>query len=152
MNISKYVSTYANADFTLAFDLLPSLNLDQKQSKLQKLITDEPRKQIDSVLKHLFPSRVVEVILEQSQINTTDRCAEIGKAKIRILTQTIHSLQTPVTGTLGFEKAEVTAGGVSLLEVDSKTMESKCLPGLYLAGEILDLDCLLYTSPSPRDS
>lgn len=140
MNISKYVSTYANADFTLAFDLLPSLNLDQKQSKLQKLITDEPRKQIDSVLKHLFPSRVVEVILEQSQINTTDRCAEIGKAKIRILTQTIHSLQTPVTGTLGFEKAEVTAGGVSLLEVDSKTMESKCLPGLYLAGEILDLD------------
>jgi hypothetical protein len=45
-----------------------------------------------------------------------------------------------VTGTLGFAKAEVTAGGVNLLEIDSKTMESKCQPGLFLAGEILNLD------------
>jgi predicted flavoprotein YhiN len=46
----------------------------------------------------------------------------------------------PVAGTRGFAKAEVTAGGVSLDEVDSRTMESKLVPGLYFAGEILDLD------------
>lgn len=46
----------------------------------------------------------------------------------------------PVDGTLGFEKAEVTAGGVSLDEVDSRTMQSKLVPGLYFAGEVLDLD------------
>ena len=46
----------------------------------------------------------------------------------------------PITGSLGFKKAEVTAGGVSLAEVDSRTMESKVTPGLYIAGEILDLD------------
>ena len=49
-------------------------------------------------------------------------------------------LRLPLTGTLGFEKAEVTAGGVSLDEVDSRTMQSKRQPGLYLAGEVLDLD------------
>ena len=49
-------------------------------------------------------------------------------------------LRLPLKGTLGFEKAEVTAGGVSLDEVDSRTMQSKLVPGLYLAGEILDLD------------
>ncbi len=46
----------------------------------------------------------------------------------------------PVTGTLGFAKAEVTAGGVPLDEVDSRTLQSKRVPGLYLAGELLDLD------------
>jgi predicted flavoprotein YhiN len=46
----------------------------------------------------------------------------------------------PVSGTLGFKKAEVTAGGVSLAEVDSRTMESRLVPGLYFAGEVLDLD------------
>ena len=45
-----------------------------------------------------------------------------------------------VTGSRGFEKAEVTAGGVALEEVDSRTMESKLVPNLFLAGEILDLD------------
>ena len=45
-----------------------------------------------------------------------------------------------MTGTLGFEKAEVTAGGVALDEVDSRTMQSKACPSLYLAGEVLDLD------------
>ncbi len=46
----------------------------------------------------------------------------------------------PITGTLGFKKAEVTAGGVALEEVDSRTMASKPAPNLFLAGEILDLD------------
>ena len=45
-----------------------------------------------------------------------------------------------MTGTLGFGKAEVTAGGVALDEVDSRTMQSKLVPGLYIAGELLDLD------------
>ena len=54
--------------------------------------------------------------------------------------QWMEHLQLPVTGTLGFGKAEVTAGGVSLVEVDSRTMRSKLVPGLFIAGEVLDLD------------
>ena len=49
-------------------------------------------------------------------------------------------LRLPVAGTLGFAKAEVTAGGVALDEVDSRTMQSTLRPGLYLAGEVLNLD------------
>jgi predicted flavoprotein YhiN len=56
------------------------------------------------------------------------------------LVEACKRLRIPVTGTLGFRKAEVTAGGVSLGEVDSRTMQSKLVPGLYLAGEVLDLD------------
>jgi predicted flavoprotein YhiN len=58
----------------------------------------------------------------------------------RALNSQLKSLELPVTGTRGFEKAEVTRGGVALKEVDSRTMESRRIPGLYIAGEILDLD------------
>ena len=52
----------------------------------------------------------------------------------------LKNLPLPVVGTLGFEKAEVTAGGVALNEVDSRNMQSKLAPGLYIAGEVLNLD------------
>jgi predicted flavoprotein YhiN len=56
------------------------------------------------------------------------------------LIQSLKQLTLPVTGTRGFDKAEVTAGGVSLKEVDPRTMQSRIVPGLFIAGEILDLD------------
>jgi predicted flavoprotein YhiN len=68
------------------------------------------------------------------------RGAELNKAERQALILAIKRQEITVTGTLGFEKAEVTAGGVSLDEVDSRTMQSKRVPGLYFAGEILDLD------------
>ena len=55
----------------------------------------------------------------------------------------LKGLSLPILGTLGFEKAEVTSGGVALGEVDPKTLESRLVPGLYFAGEVLDLDGLI---------
>jgi predicted flavoprotein YhiN len=52
----------------------------------------------------------------------------------------VKQLSIPLTGTLGFKKAEVTAGGVALDEIDSRTMQSKLIANLHLAGEIIDLD------------
>ena len=64
----------------------------------------------------------------------------IVKLQRRRLVQTVKQFDIPVAGTMGFRKAEVTAGGVSLDEVDSRTMQSKLVPGLFFAGELLDLD------------
>ncbi len=55
----------------------------------------------------------------------------------------LKALALPIRGTLGFEKAEVTSGGIALDEVDPRTMESRIVPGLHLAGEVLDLDGLI---------
>ena len=66
--------------------------------------------------------------------------AALAKADRAKLVAMAKRLRLPLRGTLGFEKAEVTAGGVSLDEVDSRTMQSKKQPGLYFAGEVLDLD------------
>jgi predicted flavoprotein YhiN len=56
------------------------------------------------------------------------------------LLQSLKRMPIPIRGSQGFKKAEVTAGGVDLGEVDSKTMQSKLCPNLYFAGEVLDLD------------
>ncbi|MFM7316705.1 MAG: NAD(P)/FAD-dependent oxidoreductase, partial [bacterium] len=64
----------------------------------------------------------------------------LSKEKRRGLVAALKGLKMPLAGTLGFEKAEVTSGGVALAEVDSKTLESRFCPGLYLLGEVLDID------------
>ena len=140
MNISRAISYSDESDLFLLINFLPHLNIEQKFSYLKNLFREQAKKQIGTALRDLLPIRVINVLLEQSKINPTSRCAEVSKANIRRLTEALHGLATKVTGTLGFTKAEVTAGGVNLLEIDSKTMESKCQAGLFLAGEILNLD------------
>ncbi len=140
MNISRAISYSDDSDLFLLINFLPHLNIEQKFSYLKNLFREQAKKQIGTALRDLLPIRVINVLLEQSKINPTSRCAEVSKANIRRLTEALHGLATKVTGTLGFTKAEVTAGGVNLLEIDSKTMESKCQAGLFLAGEILNLD------------
>jgi predicted flavoprotein YhiN len=66
--------------------------------------------------------------------------AELSKAERTGLIQGLKATAIPISGSMGFKKAEVTAGGVLLAEVDSRTMESKVTPNLFIAGEILDLD------------
>ena len=68
------------------------------------------------------------------------RAAALSRAERGRLVAAVKRLGLPVAGTLGFGKAEVTAGGVALAEVDSRTMQSGLVPGLYIAGELLDLD------------
>ncbi len=140
MNISKTISYAGHSNLKLQINFLPELNLEQKNAQLLELCQRNAKRQLATALKQLLPSRVINVLLGQAKINPSSRCAEISKATIRVLGETLHTLSTSVTGTLGFAKAEVTAGGVELLEVHSQTMESKCQAGLFLAGEILNLD------------
>lgn len=88
----------------------------------------------------VLPRRVCDQLLLVCGLPLDRRAAALSKADRLKLVQSIKHLRLPVQGTLGYEKAEVTAGGVSLDEVDSRTMQSKRMPGLFLAGEVLDLD------------
>ena len=68
---------------------------------------------------------------------------DLSRDERRRLVAALKGLRLPVTGTLGFAKAEVTSGGVALDEVDPRTLESRLQPGLHFAGEVLDLDGLI---------
>ena len=79
-------------------------------------------------------------MLPQAGLTVERKAAALSRADRGRLVSCLKRLRLPVTGTLGFGKAEVTAGGVALTEVDSRTMRSKLVPHLYIAGELLDLD------------
>jgi len=98
------------------------------------------KKQLATVLPAVLPRRLGELLLVRAGLPVERRAAALSRADRGQLVAAIKHLPLGVTGTLGFGKAEVTAGGVALSEVDSRTMESKFVPGLYLAGELLDLD------------
>lgn len=94
---------------------------------------------IGAAVAELVPRRLAEAICELAAVRERP-LGELSKVGRTRLIEGLKRMVLPVTGTRGFEKAEVTAGGVSLAEVDPRTMESRLVPGLYIAGEILDLD------------
>ena len=87
-----------------------------------------------------MPRRLAEGVLAQAGLPLDRRAAALSRPERTRLVEACKRLPMPVSGTLGFGRAEVTAGGVTLAEVDSRSMQSKLVPGLYLAGELLDLD------------
>ncbi len=94
---------------------------------------------ISALLGELVPRRLAECICQATQTEQTP-LGELSKTNRSQLLQALKQQIFPLSGSKGFEKAEVTAGGVRLSEVDPRTMSSRSIPGLYIAGEILDLD------------
>jgi predicted Rossmann fold flavoprotein len=105
---------------------------DQKRSR-------SGSQRVTAALAELLPKRLAEAICLHHEARDTP-FGELAKSVRTGLIDAIKQAALPITGTRGFEKAEVTAGGVDLREVDPRTMESRIVPGMYIAGEILDLD------------
>ncbi len=141
MNLSGIFTAVPNPEnLQLEINFLPELSLVQKQQQLATLFRQTPKKQAVTVLGQLLPQRIAEVLLDQSDITHIQKSGEVSKQQTLLIANSLHQLSVIIERTLGYKKAEVTAGGVALDEVNSSTMQSKLQPGLFFAGEILDLD------------
>ena len=90
-----------------------------------------------------LPRRLAEAVMLASGVPVDRMGPDLSREERKRLVAGIKGLRLPVSGTLGFAKAEVTSGGVALDEVEPKTLESRRQPGLHFIGEILDLDGLI---------
>ena len=141
LDVSREVAAHPNRkQLKLICDFLPSVNNERLLEELLSRKNAEPKQQLIQLLPTLFPRRFQEAILESAGVLATTRNADVSKKVLIRLVEQIKNASFAVQGTLGFEKAEVTSGGVALSEVDSKTMKSKFVEGLFFAGEVLDLD------------
>lgn len=141
LDVSRAVSGHpAPASLVLEIDLLPAEPEQQVGEFLRTQSLSSGKKQLAGVLAEKLPRRVCDQLLVLNGLPIDRRAAALSKADRHNLVAGVKRLRIPLRGTLGFEKAEVTAGGLSLDEVDSRTMRSKRAPGLYFAGEVLDLD------------
>jgi predicted Rossmann fold flavoprotein len=141
LDVSKAVSRHPDPkSLQLEIDFLPARAEQELDDFLRTELLASGKKQLAVVLSELLPRRLCDTLLTIIGQPADRRAAGLSKGDRLKLVQAIKRLRIPLRGTLGFEKAEVTSGGVSLDEVDSRNMESKQVPGLFLAGEILDLD------------
>lgn len=141
LDVSRVVSGHDRPQtLVLAIDLLPMMTENQLSDWLRDESLASGKKQLAVVLSAELPRRLCDVVLTNAGLAIDRKAAALSKDERSRLGLTVKHLTIPITGTLGFKKAEVTAGGVALDEVDSRTMQSKLVPSLYLAGEVLDLD------------
>jgi len=141
LDVSRVVSGHPQPNMlTLGIDVLPQLREAELDEYLRKAALDSAKKQLAGILPEQLPRRLAETLLVQAGLPADRKAAGLSRNDRTRLVQQIKRLQLSITGTLGFGKAEVTAGGVVLDEIDSRTLGSKLVPDLFVAGELLDLD------------
>lgn len=124
----------------LAIDLKPALDKDKLDARLQRDFMQYSRKQMPNGMKDLLPQRLIAPVLDQAFIDEEKFVNQLSRAERRRLVDILKAFTVPITGTRPIAEAIVTAGGVSLKEIDPKTMESKLIKGLFFAGEVMDID------------
>ncbi len=141
LDVSRAVSSHPNPHaLQLELDLLPG----EPEAALDEFLRLESVASGKQLLAGILASRLTRRLADQLillvGLPLDRRAAALPRSDRQNLVAAVKRLRLPVRGTMGYEKAEVTAGGLALDEVDSRTMQSKKHAGLYFAGEVLDLD------------
>lgn len=123
----------------MSIDLFPDLSLQEAESMLQNKLDLEPKKAIRNSLKGLLPERLIPLLLAWCSLDGEITGHHLPKTGLGALAALVKRMPVQVHGTRSLAEAFVTGGGVSLKEIDPKTMQSKLTAGLYFCGEILDI-------------
>ncbi len=129
----------ARKKVNLVLDLKPALDAQKVDNRLLRDFNRRSKERMDSVLRGLLAREMISVCLAETDIPPDRLAGEVLAGERKRLRHWLKNISFTVTGYRGFKEAIVTAGGVDLGLIDPRTMESKCCPGLYLAGELLDL-------------
>ncbi len=123
----------------LALDLKPALDGRKLEARLLRDIDSRGKEEITSFLRGLIPRQMIPVCLDHTKIPTERRVCDISAKERKALRGWLKDLRFNVTGYRPFSEAIITAGGINTKEIDPKTMESKKTKGLFIAGELLDI-------------
>jgi len=139
LDASRHVAR-ADGPVTVQASFLPGLSAEAFEAELLAEADREPRRSALSALRARLPESLAWELVAFAAVPPDRALGQLRREERRALAHAVCEYELPVTGVMGYKKAEVTAGGVPLAEVDPRTMESRVAPGLYLAGEILDVD------------
>ena len=140
LNLSfKVGELLEKGEVKLVLDLKPALDFTTLDKRLQSDFAKYGNKLFKNSLDDLLPQKLIQVVVELSGINPVKKTNEITKEERRKLAKLLKTMEMQVIGLLGFGMAIITSGGVSLKEIDAKTMKSKLIDNLFLAGEIINL-------------
>lgn len=142
LNASRHWLRAADEGRTVALtvNFCPGRSFEQVDAGWTALANERPKASVQTTLATMVPASVAEALLTALHIDGTRGLAHFTREDRRRLAHGLLAWPLPVVGTRGYNFAEVTAGGVALTEINPATMESRVCPGLYLVGEVLDVD------------
>ena len=129
-----------NKKVSVEIDLKPALAKEQLDARLLREFKLNATKNIKNALKALLPLRLVAVFLRLADIFSEKKCHQVSRPERQRIVALLKALRLDISGCRPLQEAMITRGGVSLKEIDPKTMESRLIKGLYFCGEMIDVD------------
>lgn len=124
----------------LHIDLKPALSEEKLDARIQRDFAQYSKKQLANGMKDLLPQRLIPVVCDMAYLDEEKFINQISREERHRLLAALKNFCVPITSTRPLAEAIVTAGGVSVKEINPKTMESKLIRGLHFAGEVMDVD------------
>ena len=140
LSASAHMRKMDSSSYTMEIDLKPALSEIQLDKRIQRDFGDNINKDFANSLVKLLPNKLIPVIVEKSGIKGDIKVNQITAEMRKNLVQILKHFKLTVSGFRDLEEAIVTSGGISVKEINSSTMESKIINGLFFAGEIIDVD------------
>ena len=129
-----------NGKVILKIDLKPALSEEKLNARILRDFEESKNKEIKNSLNELLPQKLIMPVINLLKIDENKKVNSITKEERMELVKLLKNFQITISGFRGIEEAIITAGGISIKEIDPKTMQSKLVQGLYFAGEIIDVD------------
>ncbi len=140
LSLSAHIKKEIANGVKIKIDLKPALSTEQLDSRILRDFEEQKNKHIINALDALLPKKLIPVIIEISGIEPHKAVCEITREERKQLLDTLKGLTLNITGFRPIREAIITSGGIKTSEINSSTMESKLVSGLYFAGEIIDVD------------
>ncbi len=134
------VEALENGPVSILIDLKPALSREQLRARLQKDFNNYGKRKISGIIKEYLPGKMIESFVALAGIDPEKQAHQINAPEKEKIIELLKALRFNIKATLPLARAIVTAGGVTLSEIDPRTMASKKVEGLYFCGEIMDID------------
>lgn len=134
--------SFTEKELAMEIDLKPALTEEQLDQRLLREFEEAKNKQFKNSIGHLFPAKMIPVMLSLGKIDPEKKVNEITREERMGFVRLIKAFPVTLNGLRDFKEAIITRGGVKVKEVNPSTMESKLVKNLYFCGELLDLDAM----------
>ncbi len=140
LTASSRIRKMERGRYVISIDLKPGLDEEKLDKRLLRDFTEMSGIEFKNVLVKLLPSKMIPVIIKRSGISSEIKAGQISKEQRKSLVKLLKDFRLNIIDFRPVDEAIVTSGGVSVKEIDPKTMESKIVSGLFFAGEVIDVD------------
>lgn len=140
LSCSSVINKYPLSNIVISIDLKPALTEEVLHNRLIREFKENNTKNISNVMRALLPKSLIDIVLSNAKVLINKNCSEITVEERNRLIKTLKDLRFYVKKLRPIDEAIITSGGVSVKEINPKTMESKIIKGLFFAGEVIDVD------------